>query len=126
MPVEKRLAEMAQGLEAVIAELRPEVAAIEDVFYAKNPRSALVLGQARGAALATVGISGLPVFAYPPALVKQAVTGFGRASKIQVAKMVAMLLGMRRVPTADAADALAVAIAHAQIARRRTIGKEIA
>ncbi|HLU67820.1 MAG TPA: crossover junction endodeoxyribonuclease RuvC, partial [Kofleriaceae bacterium] len=72
------------------------------------------LAQARGAVLAVAGMAGLPVFSYPPALVKKAVTGRGRASKDQVARMVQALAGLRRAPRADAADALAVAITHAQ------------
>src|SRR5205814_10644923 len=114
-PIERRLAEIARGLREVIDELRPDVAAVEDVFSAVNPRTALALGQARGAAIAMVGMAGLSVYAYPPALVKQAVTGRGRAGKEQVALMVRALLGLRRAPRADAADALAVAVAHAHI-----------
>ena len=114
-PLERRLAEIAQGLEDVIRELGPESVAAEDVFTAGNPRTALLLGQARGAALAVCGRAGLRVFAYAPAVVKQAVTGRGRAPKEQVARMVQVLVGLTKVPRADAADALAVAVAHAHI-----------
>jgi crossover junction endodeoxyribonuclease RuvC len=113
LPVEKRLGEIARGLREVVEELAPEVAAVEDVFSAANVRAALMLGQARGAALAVVGGAGLAVHAYPPATVKKSVTGRGGAPKDQVAQMVRALLGLRRVPAADAADALAVAITHA-------------
>jgi crossover junction endodeoxyribonuclease RuvC len=116
-PLERRLAEIAQGLEDVIRELQPETVAAEDVFAAANARSALLLGQARGAALAVCGRAGLRVYAYPPAVVKQAVTGRGRAPKSQVARMVQVLVGLRKVPRADAADALAVAVAHAHMRR---------
>ena len=116
-PLERRLAEIADGLEDVIRELAPEIVAAEDVFAASNPRTALLLGQARGAALAVCGRAGLTVHAYPPAVVKQAVTGRGRAPKEQVARMVQVLIGLRKVPRADAADALAVAVAHANIRR---------
>jgi crossover junction endodeoxyribonuclease RuvC len=116
-PLERRLGEIASGLREVIEELSPDVVAAEDVFFSKNPRSALALGQARGAALAVAGMSGLRVYAYPPATVKQAVTGRGRAPKEQVERMVCMLLGLRKAPRSDAADALAVAVAHAQIRR---------
>jgi crossover junction endodeoxyribonuclease RuvC len=113
--LERRLAEIASGLEEVIAELTPEAVAAEDVFSAVNARSALLLGQARGAALAVCGRAGLLVHSYSPAVVKKAVTGSGRAPKSQVARMVQVLVGLRREPRADAADALAVAVAHAQI-----------
>jgi crossover junction endodeoxyribonuclease RuvC len=117
LPVEKRLGEIARGLREVVEELAPEVAAVEDVFSATNVRTALLLGQARGAALAVVGGAGLAVHAYPPATVKKSVTGRGGAPKEQVALMVRALLGLKRVPAADAADALAVAITHAHHAR---------
>jgi crossover junction endodeoxyribonuclease RuvC len=116
-PLERRLAEIATGLEEVIAELAPDAVAAEDIFTAVNARSALMLGQARGAALAICGRAGLRVWAYPPAMVKKAVTGRGRAPKEQVARMIQALLGLKKVPRADAADALAVAIAHAHIRR---------
>src|SRR5262249_54463005 len=74
-PIERRLGEIARGLEEVIAELRPDAAAVEEVFTAVNVRSALGLGQARGAVLAICGRAELRVWGYPPALVKQAVTG---------------------------------------------------
>jgi crossover junction endodeoxyribonuclease RuvC len=83
------------------------------VFSHVNVRSALALAQARGLVLAVAGMAGLPVFSYPPARVKKAVTGRGRASKDQVARMVRVLVGLKRTPASDAADALAVAIAHA-------------
>jgi crossover junction endodeoxyribonuclease RuvC len=96
----------------VIAELAPTVVAVEDVFLHQNPRSALALAQARGMVLAVVGLAGLSVASYPPASVKKAVSGSGRADKGQVARMVQMLIGLRSLPRADATDALAVAITH--------------
>ena len=118
-PLEERMGEIAVGLREVIDELRPDVMAAEDVFFAVNARSALALGQARGAALAIAGMARLRVFAYSPAVVKQAVTGRGRAPKLQVAEMVRALLGLKRLPRSDAADALAVAVAHAQLGRKQ-------
>jgi crossover junction endodeoxyribonuclease RuvC len=114
-PSERRLGEIATGLRAVLEEFTPTCVAVEDVFVhagLANPRSALALAQARGMALAVAGLAGLPVFSYPPALVKKCVVGAGRAGKEQVARMVAGLVGLRTVPRADAADALAVAITH--------------
>jgi crossover junction endodeoxyribonuclease RuvC len=114
-PMEARLAELARGLREVIEELSPDVVAAEDVFAAANFRSALALGHARGMVLAVAGLADLRVYSYPPAVIKQAVTGRGRAPKEQVALMVRTLVGLRRLPRPDAADALAVAVAHAHI-----------
>lgn len=112
-PAEARLGEIARCLVELMREVAPDAVAVEDVFSHINPRSALALAQARGTVLAVAGMAGLPVFSYSPARVKQAVTGRGRASKDQVARMVRVLTGLRRTPTSDAADALAVAITHA-------------
>ena len=90
---------------------------MEDVFVSRNPRAALKLGQARGAILACLAGRGLRVGSYPPATVKRAVTGYGRAGKEQVALMVRSILGLDRVPPSDAADALAVAVCHARTLR---------
>lgn len=116
---ERRLGEIARGLHDVMTEFTPECVAVEDVFVhagLANPRSALALAQARGMALACAGMLGLPVFSYAPALVKKSVVGGGRASKDQVARMVAGLVGLRAPPRSDAADALAVAITHGRLA----------
>ena len=110
--MEERLGELARGLREVLVELRPEVVAVEDVFSHQNVRSALALAQARGMVLAVVGLCGLSVASYAPALVKKAVSGSGRAGKDQIARMVQALIGLRSLPRADATDALAVAITH--------------
>src|SRR5689334_1475289 len=115
--MEDRLGELARGLREVIAELSPEIVAIEDVFSHQNARSAIALAQARGMALAVVGLSGLSVASYAPALVKKAVSGSGRADKTQIARMVQALIGLRNLPRADATDALAVAITHGRQVR---------
>lgn len=120
-PAEARLGEIARGLGEVLDELVPAVVAIEDVFARINLRSALALAQARGMALAVVGLRGLPVASYPAPQVKKMVVGRGRAGKEQVARMVASLVGLRTPPRADAGDALALAIAHA-----RTLAAEAA
>jgi len=112
--MERRLAEIARGLGEVIGELAPRVIAVEDVFTHANPRSALALAQARGVVLAVAGMAGITVHSYAPAVVKKTVTGRGRASKEQIARMVQVLIGLRRPPQADAADALAVALTHAR------------
>src|SRR5213078_265293 len=110
--MEERLGEIARGLREVIGELSPQIVAVEDVCMHQNPRSALALAQARGMALAVVGLAGLRVASYSPALVKKAITGSGAAPKDQIARMVQALIGLRGLPRADATDALAVAITH--------------
>ena len=117
-PIETRLGEIAKGIREVVAELSPDVVAMEDVFFGKNVRSMIALAQARGAAMVAVAQAGLCVSAYPPAKVKLAVTGRGRAGKEQVGLMVRGLLGLRRAPRIDATDALAVAVTHALLFRR--------
>ena len=108
----QRLLMIFAGLSEVIAEHRPDVAAVEDVFMAHNPRSALKLGQARGAAIVAAKNNKLPVFDYSPRKVKQAVAGYGQAEKSQVQEMVKVLLELSAVPSSDASDTLAVAICH--------------
>jgi crossover junction endodeoxyribonuclease RuvC len=101
------------GLCALLADHRPDCVAIEDIFYARNVRSALRLGHARGIALLAACEAKLPISEYSPAEIKRAVVGYGRAEKPQVQQMVKLLLGLDEAPTPhDAADALAVAICH--------------
>jgi crossover junction endodeoxyribonuclease RuvC len=112
-PFAHRLNEIFDGVNEVIQMNQPAVAAVEDVFLAANPRSALKLGHARGAAVVAAMQNGLAVHDYSPRQVKQAVAGYGQAEKTQVQHMVRVLLGLSASPSADAADALAVAICHA-------------
>jgi crossover junction endodeoxyribonuclease RuvC len=112
-PLPQRLAALAGQLEALIAEHRPDAAAVEEVFVNRNPQSTLKLGQARGVLLMCVGRVGLEVGEYSPTLVKKAVVGTGGAEKAQVHAMVARLLPGVKIAGPDAADALAVAITHA-------------
>ena len=113
MPLAQRLARLADQLEAVIAEHRPDAAAAEEVFVNQNPQSTLKLGQARGVVLMCAARSGLAVGEYSPTLVKKAVVGTGGAEKAQVHAMVSRLLAGVKIVGPDAADALAVAITHA-------------
>jgi crossover junction endodeoxyribonuclease RuvC len=109
----ERLSIIHAGLAALLAEHRPNCVAIENVFHAKNVRSALKLGHARGVALLAACQAGMAVAEYSPAEIKRAVVGFGRAEKHQVGAMIKLLLGLDAVPSPhDAADALAVAICH--------------
>jgi crossover junction endodeoxyribonuclease RuvC len=109
----ERLVQLANGLEAVIADFRPDEAAVEETFVNRNPVSTLKLGQARGVALLVPARAGLPVTEYLPNLVKKTVVGTGHAAKVQIQMMVRSLLPGARISGADAADALAVAICHA-------------
>jgi crossover junction endodeoxyribonuclease RuvC len=108
-----RLALLQAGLARVIEEQRPELAVVERVFVAASPRSALVLGQARGVVLATAAAAGLTVEELSAQEIKAAVVGSGRAEKAQVQAMVRRLLALERTPPADAADALAAAVCRA-------------
>ena len=109
-PIEERLSRLHDGLSRALRQHRPDLVAIEDVFHAHNSRSALVLGQARGVALLAAAQSGAQVRSFAPSVIKQAVTGTGRAEKDQVGRMVAVLLGITIEGRADASDALAAAI----------------
>ena len=112
----ERLHVIHRGIAEVIARIRPDALAVEDLFHAVNTRSALVLGHVRGAVLLAGAAAGVPVSAFAPATVKVQVTGFGRAEKGQVAMMVARILGLDGDGEAgDAADALAVALCHAHL-----------
>lgn len=112
-PFSYRLNEIFEGLNEVVQLHGPVVAAVEEVFLATNPRSALKLGHARGAAVVAVMQNGLTVFDYSARAVKRGVVGYGQADKKQVQHMVQVLLGLSGSPSSDAADALAVAICHA-------------
>jgi crossover junction endodeoxyribonuclease RuvC len=112
-PFAYRLNEIFEGLSEVIQVHQPDVAAIEEVFLATNPRSAIKLGHARGAAVVAAMQNGLIVHDYSPRAIKRAVAGYGQADKEQVQHMVQVLLGLSGKPSPDAADALAVAICHA-------------
>ncbi len=115
----ERLREIYEGLLAIIQKGEPDYFAIEQTFYSKNVRSALVMGQARGVAILAAARSNLPIGEYSPKEVKSAVVGTGSASKTQVQYMVQKLLKLREPPVPlDAADALAVALCHAQRIRR--------
>ena len=116
-PIGDRLVALFDGVRAVIEELQPEGAAIEETFVNRNPQSALRLGLARGVVLLAPAHAGLPVAEYAANQVKKSVVGAGHAAKEQVAMMVATLLPQARAESADAADALAVAICHAHFSQ---------
>src|SRR5215470_19116458 len=115
----ERLVQLHEGLSAVIAAFKPDAAAVEETFVNKNPTSTLKLGLARGVTLLVPALAGLPVAEYPANLIKKSVVGVGHAAKPQVQMMVRRLLPGGLTETADAADALAVAICHAHHAASR-------
>ena len=108
------LLRLFEGIGDVIARTKPDEVAIEGIFFAKNVKTAVILGEARGAVIAACGRAGLPVYEHAPRSVKQALVGFGGAHKGQVGRMVMALLNLKEAPPADAADALGIAICHLQ------------
>ncbi|MBE3101634.1 MAG: crossover junction endodeoxyribonuclease RuvC [Firmicutes bacterium] len=113
MDTPKRLLRIFESTVQLIEKFSPDVVAIEELFFNKNVKTALIIGHARGAAVVAGAKMGLDIFEYTPLQVKQAVVGYGRAEKQQVQQMVKLLLNLREIPKPDdAADALAVAICH--------------
>jgi crossover junction endodeoxyribonuclease RuvC len=113
-PVETRLLAIKREIDLVIGRFHPSALAVEDIFMAKNPKSMLTLGEARGVVLLAAAEAGIPVFEYTPREVKASVTGAGAAHKSQVAAMVGRLMRLEHEPeTEDETDALAVAFCHA-------------
>jgi len=113
-PTAERLARIVEGIDQLIRSYRPDEAAVEEVFVNVNPRSTLLLGQARGAAIAALALHKLPVHEYAAMQIKQSIAGHGRAAKAQMQCMVQRLLSLEGSPTPDAADALACALYHLQ------------
>lgn len=120
---ESRLLHIAQGLREVIRLYAPQTAAVEDVFYAQNVKTALKLCHVRGIALLAIAEAGLPLGEYSPLEIKTSVVGYGRAEKQQVQLMVRSLLRLNEeIPSEDASDAIAVAICHVTRAAHTTLG----
>ena len=121
-PLSERLLVILQGVAEMVTRWSPDEAAIEETFVTANGSSTLKLGHARAAAMLAPAAAGLPVAEYAAKVVKKALVGTGGADKAQIAFMVARLLPSAGAPTADAADALAVAICHAHARRQRAYG----
>jgi crossover junction endodeoxyribonuclease RuvC len=115
------LVKIVQALRAVVAEFHPTVCVVEGLFYAQNLRTAIVMGEARGASLVAVAEAGLEIYEIAPRKVKQAIVGYGAAQKLAVAKMVQRMLHLPALPAPDAADALALALAQAMESGRYTL-----
>lgn len=116
-----RLAAIYEGLTAIIKKTGPDQVALEDIFYGKNIASLIKQGHTRGVILLAATHSGLAVHEYSPLEIKKAVVGYGRAEKSQVQQMVRVILGMKVLPPADAADALAVAVCHSNYGKTEAI-----
>lgn len=114
----ERLKVIYEGYLALIQEYNPEAIAIEELFFNKNAKTAIAVGQARGVAMLAAASKNIDVYEYTPLEVKQAIVGYGRAKKFQIQEMVRVLLQLREIPKPDdAADALAVALCHANLMR---------
>ena len=126
IPMQQRLLKLYHGLKDILLLHRPQSGAVEKLFFQRNVRTAISVGQGRGVALLALGEAELPVAEYTPLEVKQAVVGYGGADKNQVQEMVRALLGLQDVPRPDdAADALAVAICHLHSHRLRSLYEEV-
>jgi crossover junction endodeoxyribonuclease RuvC len=124
-PLPVRLQLIYRALRELAAEWGPTAAAVEELFFSRNVRTAMSVGQARGVTLLALADIGLDVAEYTPLAIKQAVTGYGNADKAQVQEMVRLLLGLAEAPRPDdAADALAVAICHLHSARLTALSEE--
>lgn len=108
------LAKISQTLRDVVRQHQPTVCVVEGIFFAQNLKTAIIMGEARGAALAAIAEAGLEIYELATRKVKQAIVGYGAAQKIAVAKMVQRMLHLAELPAPDAADALALALTHAQ------------
>ncbi|OQB14968.1 MAG: Crossover junction endodeoxyribonuclease RuvC [Firmicutes bacterium ADurb.Bin193] len=117
-----RLKAVYDDISFIIEKYKPDEVAVEELFFNTNIKTAIMVGQARGTLILAAANRGIPVFEYTPLQVKQAVTGYGRAEKIQIQQMVKSILALREIPTPDdTADALAVAICHAHSRTLRAI-----
>lgn len=124
-PLPARLQKIYQELSSLVARHQPVVAAVEELFFSRNVRTALSVGHARGVALLALADASLPIYEYKPAEVKQAIAGYGGADKHQVQEMVRMLLNLDHAPQPDdAADAVAVAVCHIHSARMTALIEE--
>jgi crossover junction endodeoxyribonuclease RuvC len=121
-PLPQRLGRIFHKVTALLERHQPETVAVEEIFFSKNVRTAMSVGQARGVILLAAALAERPVHGYTPLQVKQAISGYGGADKAQVQQMTALLLGLDTVPSPDdAADAIAVAVCHLHSARLQNL-----
>lgn len=113
LPQEKRLALIFEGLQKIIGQYRPEVVCLEKLFFNTNAKTVMAVGEARGVMKLCIVQAGLPLFEFTPLQIKTCITGYGRAEKIQIQKMVKTLLSLKEIPRPDdAADAVAAALTY--------------
>ena len=120
-PLSRRLASIYTELIGIIEEIQPEIISLEDIFYGKNIQSLIKQGHVRGIIILAASLSGIPVYEYSPLEVKKAVVGYGMADKQQIQQMVKSILKLPELPPPDAADALAIAICHANFLKAVSI-----
>lgn len=119
MPLPERLDFIFKGVSDLCENFKPDVCSIEIIFSNKNPKTTLLLGHARAAAIVSVAHNSIPVFEYEPNIIKKALTGAGHADKEQIYKMLSILLPAAKPKTADESDAIAIAMTHANMANYR-------
>lgn len=124
-PLTNRLVVLFKEVQKIVKTFSPEILALENIFYSKNIQSTLKLGHARGSIIVATGLMGLKIFEYTPLAVKQAITGYGGATKEQVQKMVKALLKLPQIAEENASDALAAAICHAHSSKLEKLLKAL-
>ncbi len=121
-PIENRIKIIYDEMNLIIEKYKPDVVSIEELFFNNNAKTALAVGQARGVVLLSAVEHNIPIYEYTPLQVKQALTGYGRASKMQIQQMMKSMLGLNEIPKPDdVADALAIAICHGNSVRFNSI-----
>ncbi|MEN6478988.1 MAG: crossover junction endodeoxyribonuclease RuvC [Anaerolineales bacterium] len=126
IPIGDRLAQLYAAITALLVRYRPQAAAVEELFFATNARTAIMVGEGRGVILLALAQAAVPVIEYTPLQIKQAVTGYGLADKAQVQQMVQLLLSLEAVPKPDdAADALAASICHYNATRYAELARDV-
>ena len=126
LPLARRLVQIEQDMEALIAQLKPDAIAVEELFFSNNITTGIAVAHVRGIILCTAEKSGVPLYEYTPMQVKQAITGYGKAVKKQIQEMTRIMLHLESVPKPDdTADALGMAIAHCHCSRSRLMGTPV-
>ena len=126
LPLARRLVQIEQDMEALIAQLKPDAIAVEELFFSNNITTGIAVAHGRGIILCTAEKSGVPLYEYTPMQVKQAITGYGKAVKKQIQEMTRIMLHLESVPKPDdTADALGLAIAHCHCSRSRLMGTPV-
>ena len=126
LPLARRLVQIEQDMEALIAQLKPDAIAVEELFFSNNITTGIAVAHGRGIILCTAEKSGVPLYEYTPMQVKQAITGYGKAVKKQIQEMTRIMLHLESVPKPDdTADALGMAIAHCHCTRSRLMGTPV-